>query len=395
MYLDSMTLGLLGGKGMKAMWTKLAMLTAAAFVVAGPLASAVGAEPLCTVAVKILVDQKEPAVQQIWEKRYRDRLAAASDIFERTCHVRFQVVAFGTWSSDDKIHDFLQLVNDFDRKVNPAPAQLAIGFTGQYNTLLKDVHIGASRGPFRSHILIREWGRDITEPERLEILVHEMGHFLGAVHSPEQQSVMRPDISDRQSRLKDFRISFDARNATIMSLIGVEMGKHRLFHLGQLPPATKQQLGGLYRALAKALPSDPAAPRYLAMLEQSVSLPPGHGKDPIPGAPRDGGLNAAGPNLLPKYKGELTGANQVQIVNPNNFKVWVGLRSAGKGKDFTVIPGGKTSVRVPDGSYEIYIVCSSDPNIRYTGNGFVLRQNGVSFQLPKIANNGQGAQRAK
>ena len=165
-------------------------------------ASAVAADAPSVISVKILVDQKEPTVQQVWEKRYRDRLAAASKVFEQTCHVRFSVSAVGTWTSDDNSRDLLKLIDDFERKVKPAPAQLAIGFTGQEYALRDEHRIGGARGPFRAHILIREWGRQITEPERLEILIHELGHYLGAVHSPEPQSVMRPDISDRQSRLR-------------------------------------------------------------------------------------------------------------------------------------------------------------------------------------------------
>jgi hypothetical protein len=259
-------------RSMRAGKALLILLPMALILAAGPLSPAARAEPLCIVPVKVLVDQKEPTVQQVWEKRYRDRFAAASEILERTCHVRFQVVAVGTWNSDDNARDLLKLMDDFERKVNPAPARLAIGFTGQFRTLVDDKHIGGARGPFRSHVLIREWGRQITDPERLEILVHELGHYLGAVHSPERQSVMRPDVSDRQSRKRDFHISFDARNAAAMSLIAEEMGKRRLVHLAQLSPTTKQRLRETYQSLAAALPSDPAAPRYLAMLDQSLGV---------------------------------------------------------------------------------------------------------------------------
>ena len=272
---------------MKTIRAMLILLVSGLVVVAGPFVAAAKADGLCTIPVKILVDQKELTTQQAWEKRYRDRVAAASAIFERTCGVRFKVVAVGTWTSDDKAHDFLQYVDEFERKVKPAPARLAIGFTGQIYTLLEDNRIGGTRGPFRTHILIREWGHDITDPERLEILVHELGHFLGAVHSPEPQSVMRPDVSDRQSRRRDFHISFDARNAAAMRLVAEELSKRPLNSLGQLPSSTKGRLRAIYQSLAAALPNDPAAPRYLVMLDQSVGVagePPKHLKDVIVGA---------------------------------------------------------------------------------------------------------------
>jgi hypothetical protein len=238
---------------------------------APPLRPSVG-NSLCTIPVKVLVDDKEPAVPSVWEKRYRERIAAASAIIEPYCHVRFQVVAVGTWTSDNNAHELEQLIEEFEQKVKPTPARLAIGFTAQYETLHDEKHLGGTRGPFRSHILIREWGRQITESERLEILVHELGHFLGAVHSPEHQSVMRPNLGDRQSRARDFRIGFDAPNTMIMYLVGEEFCRRPLVHLCQFPSAAKDQLRGLYSSLATALPSDPAAPRYLAMLDQSLGL---------------------------------------------------------------------------------------------------------------------------
>ncbi|MCD4726077.1 MAG: hypothetical protein K8R46_00305, partial [Pirellulales bacterium] len=231
-------------------------------------------DDLCTIPVKILVDDKEPTVRRVWEKRYRERMAEASEIIERHCRVRFQVVAVGAWTSNDGARELRQLIEEFERKVKPAPARLAIGFTGQYHTLRDEKRMGGIRGPFHSHILIREWGRQLAEPERLEMLVHELGHFLGAVHSPEHQSVMRPDIGDRQSRARAFRIGFDAPNTFALFLVGEELRSRTrpLMHLCQLPSAAKDHLRAVYRSLAAAMPGDSAAPRYLAMLDQSLGL---------------------------------------------------------------------------------------------------------------------------
>ena len=184
------------------------------------------------------------------------------------------MVAVGTWHSEDSTRELKQLIAEFERTVNSAPARLAIGFTGQYQALRGDKHMGGTRGPFRPHILIREWGRQIAEPDRLEMLVHELGHFLGAVHSAESRSVMRPNIGDRQARARSFHIGFDAPNTLAMCLVGEELRSRTqpLIHLCQLPPASKDRLRRVYCLLAAALPDDPAAPRYLAMLDQSLGL---------------------------------------------------------------------------------------------------------------------------
>ena len=58
--------------------------------------------PTETIPIRIFVDEEEPAQQAVWEARLRKRIAAASDVLERTCRVRFEVAAAGTWESDDK-----------------------------------------------------------------------------------------------------------------------------------------------------------------------------------------------------------------------------------------------------------------------------------------------------
>jgi hypothetical protein len=67
----------------------------------------------------------------------------------------------------------------------------------------------------------------------LELLVHELGHFFGAAHSPETNSVMRPLLADKQANSTRFRIGFDPLNALAMNLVTEEMGRLRF----AAPPA--------------------------------------------------------------------------------------------------------------------------------------------------------------
>ena len=229
-------------------------------------------EDVYTIPVKILADDKEPTVRRIWEKRYRQRLSKASDIFDRCCRVRFEVVAVEMWTSNNNATQLHQLVREFEHEVKPGPARLAVGFTGQYKGLENERRMGGTRGLLRSHILIREWGRQLAESDRLEMLVHELGHVLGAVHSAEDQSVMRPDISDRQARARAFHIGFDARNTLALYLVGEELRTRPLLRPCQLSEATKVVLRGVYRSLTADLPSDTSARRYLAVLDQTPGL---------------------------------------------------------------------------------------------------------------------------
>ena len=224
------------------------------------------AHATCTIPVKILVDDDQPALQRIWEKELRDRLAAASDIFEHHCGVRFEVKAVDTWNSDNNITDFLASLREFESKVNPAPAQLAIGFTSQYSIPHGLMHLGGTHGPLHPYILIREWSQHVTKSERLEILVHEMGHFLGASHIADISSVMRPQLGDRQSHSTDFRIGFDPLNTLAMNILSDEL-RARAFHgFALMPLDTRRELHRIYLALGKELPKDPAAAQFIEML---------------------------------------------------------------------------------------------------------------------------------
>ncbi|HVT27991.1 MAG TPA: matrixin family metalloprotease [Lacipirellulaceae bacterium] len=221
------------------------------------------------IPVKILVDEEEPSRQAVWERRLRGRVAAASAILERYCGVGFQVVAIGTWKSDNAITDFFDSLAEFERKVDPSPARLAIGFTSQWQMVHGRTHMAGTRGPLHSHILVREGSPEIDEPERLEFLVHELGHYLGAAHSPEPQSVMRPVLGDNRAGRSDFRIQFDPVNALAIAMVGEEMRRANVRNVSQLKYATRRRLEQIYRELARAIPDDPAAAHYAMLMHTS------------------------------------------------------------------------------------------------------------------------------
>jgi hypothetical protein len=231
-------------------------------------------ETVGTIPVKILVDDDEPSVRQVWEKRLTERLAQASDVFERHCRIRFEPVAVGTWESDDGITDFAQSLREFEREVNPAPARLAIGFTSQYELVQGQVHLGGTRGAMGSHILIREWPHRVSATERLEALLHELGHFLGAAHSPEADSAMRATIGDGRSNARGFRVGFDPPNTLIMNLVCEELRTRPVHGLAGLSPGTKAQLRGVYNSLLTLMPEDPAVKYFVELLGPLPSAQP-------------------------------------------------------------------------------------------------------------------------
>jgi len=227
---------------------------------------------LAVVPVKILTDDEEATLRRVWEPLLRKRLAKASELFERQCRVRFKVVAVDTWDSDDRIDDFRESFKEFVTEVDPQPAELAIGFTSQYRIRHSGDQLGGTQAPLHRHILICEWVPQMSEQERLEVLLHELGHFLGAAHAPEYDSVMRPNLADRRARLRAFRVGFDPFNTFIMYLLAEEIrtGKYRGFH--HLHPQRKAYLRLAYLTLAEVFPDDPSPQRYLALLDGRPGL---------------------------------------------------------------------------------------------------------------------------
>lgn len=215
--------------------------------------------PPATIPVKILVDDDEPMRQVLWEGKLRKRIAAASEVLHRHAMVKLEVVAADTWTTDNSTGDFYATLAEFEKTVDPFPGQLAIGFSSQYEVVQGRVHMGGTRGALRSHILLREWSQHASESEKLELLLHELGHYLGAAHSPEADSVMRPVLGDRLARKKDFVIRYDPVNTLLMSMVGEEVRRRRVSTFAEIAPATRNRMQEIYKVLGYTRPEDPAA----------------------------------------------------------------------------------------------------------------------------------------
>lgn len=216
--------------------------------------------------VKVLVDEEEVTKEAVWKKRLTDRVHAASELVARYADIRFVVREYGTWQSDSRIQDFSKSLSEFEQEVDPGQSRLAIGFSSQYRFQKGRNHLGGTRGPLRDHILIRENAPSVLETERMEVLLHELGHFLGAAHSTSPKSVMRPIVGDGQARVKSFEVGFDKENAAIINLIGREIRDRKIKRFEQISPRTLGRLDFHYRKLLREFPEDKTAARYVSVV---------------------------------------------------------------------------------------------------------------------------------
>jgi len=219
-----------------------------------------------SINVQVYVDEEEPATAAQWKARLGKRLQRASDVFDRYGILRFRVVSYGRWKSDNREQDLSRSLSEFEQQVQPNRGAIAIGFTSQYRFSPGRHQLGGTRGPLHSHILIRENNPRAVEMERLELLVHEIGHFLGAVHTDQVGSVMRPVLTSRQPRDR-LKIEFDPENARIIRLFGEEVSNLKVRRASQLTDDTKEKLRQVYRQIQQRMPNDPTVEFYLNLIE--------------------------------------------------------------------------------------------------------------------------------
>jgi hypothetical protein len=224
-----------------------------------------------TIPVKILVDDEQRAARRLWEDRLRKRIAAASQVFRQQFHIQFKVVAVGTWTSNNAVTDFDESLREFERLVDEQPAQLAIGFTSQYEMPKGFVHLGGLPRPLSSHILVPELSRQALEPEHGELLVHELGHYLGAVHSVEADSAMRTVLDNHRAAARGFSMSIDPVNSLAIALVAEQVRLHGLANLADLTPPKRQRLIDIYSTLWRTAPEDPIAAEYSALVQPAFA----------------------------------------------------------------------------------------------------------------------------
>lgn len=203
--------------------------------------------PLAVVTVKVFADEENPAVRRVWEAAYKRQIDTVSRIFEQYCRVRFEVVASGTWESDNALgNDSGKLFEEFRREASPEPARLAIGFTSQLRLTHQNQIPVLYQAPLYTHLLVPDAQKVLPENEQIVLLAHQLGHYLGAVETREKSSVMGQFFIHDRARLLKEGVGFDPPNTLAMNLLGEEIRLRDVRSLADVPRSTRRYLYAIY-----------------------------------------------------------------------------------------------------------------------------------------------------
>lgn len=219
--------------------------------------------------ITLLADDADPRAKAVWEKALKARVSAASEVIEKACGIRVEVVALAEWRSDPTAKDFPALRKDFEKAATPAKGSIAVGFTSRKAAAANGgvVSPNGTVGPMRTGVLIRE-NFPRTEAERVELLVHEFARMLGAVRSPDRFTVMRQRLDDELATHAKHRPHFDPLNLLALNVVADELRTGNVSRWDNLSPTAKDRLRVIYDTVAKAMPLDPVP------LEMATSVTP-------------------------------------------------------------------------------------------------------------------------
>ncbi len=226
------------------------------------------------IPVKVLVDDSDRRTKTVWAATLRKRFDEANAIMKAQAGVVFDIVDTTQWTVGEDVTDLRSCMVDFERQVKPEPAEIAIGFVsrGFPPQGRQAVPFSTSRGMSAPYILIRET-EPKNEPERVEVLVQQLGRYLGAITSPDPISAMRLTLGDGKAVHAKFRIGFDPLNLLAINIVAEELRKGPLLKLADWPVEQQVRLARIYATLGAAVPDDPLNDELQGLLARAGLKP--------------------------------------------------------------------------------------------------------------------------
>ncbi len=173
------------------------------------------------ISVKVLADEElreEPG----WKDLTESCLSQVSSEFERLFGIRFRVIEFEDWTSNDRARSLETLAEELDARADKGRADILLAFTAQKN--LDQSFFGYSL--FKEGLVLSQYSANTSA--LVKTLKHEFGHLFGAVHVADAASVMDYFVQGSQ---------FDSLN-----IQAVDLARERSFQTIDFPLPKKNRL---------------------------------------------------------------------------------------------------------------------------------------------------------
>lgn len=217
------------------------------------------AKPL-KLPVTLFIDSASPLLKDEQEKVVRDRFTTAAKLVQKHTGVSFEVAAVREWETDPAPDNLTAALGQFERAAALKEGR-ALGFLSR---AVKGDELVVP--PTATHALVKD-GFPKAVDERVEVLAHQLGQWLGAVRSADGGSVMRARLGDGRATKRDWVVQFDPHNLIVMHIWAEELAAGRGANPELFSPKARARLLVLYKSIAAvhvALKSDDVQARDLA-----------------------------------------------------------------------------------------------------------------------------------
>jgi len=151
-----------------------------------------------------------------WKSNFERRVAYATRIFESEFKIKIKIRNYVGWEPSSETAAIENLLEELRGAVPSEGSDLVIGLAHfseiPRDANMRDLHNLGQARPFTGHLVIRYPANKLYRVQEDTVLVHELGHVFGAIHTGDRNSIMAP-VVERQ-----IPSQFDAVNREIIKL---------------------------------------------------------------------------------------------------------------------------------------------------------------------------------
>ncbi|OGW81007.1 MAG: hypothetical protein A3G33_01365 [Omnitrophica bacterium RIFCSPLOWO2_12_FULL_44_17] len=153
-----------------------------------------------------------------WKPLFERRLAYASKIFQNEFQIKFKPAKYWDWNPSNENRDMTYLLEDLKSQfpLNRMDVDFVIGLSRLFEVKtpeeMKDVDVIGRTQIFAGYIILRNPKKTLYQIQEETVLVHEIAHLFGAVHTNESNTIMYPIV------YRQIPTRFDMKNQDIIRL---------------------------------------------------------------------------------------------------------------------------------------------------------------------------------